>query len=152
MHRTLCRCLLFPFVAVLPLSAQMRTSPPSRLPPTLQQVTQRAGMIFSGRVTSITPIRATASDQVESVQVTFQVEQAIRGVRIGQTLSIREWAGLWSSGERYHLGEQLMLFLYAPSRIGLTSPVGGPAGRLAVDKDGRVRLSPLQAQTVRAMP
>jgi len=85
------------------------------------------------------------------VQVTFQVEQAIRGVRVGQTLSIREWTGLWSSGERYHLGERLMLFLYAPSKIGLTSPVGGPAGRFTVDKEGRVQLSRLQAQAVRVM-
>jgi hypothetical protein len=122
------------------------------LPPNLQQVTRRAGTIFAGKVTSITPIRATASDQVESVEVTFQVEQAIRGVRVGQMLSIREWAGLWSPGERYHVGERLMLFLYAASKIGLTSPVGGPAGRLAVDKDGRVQLSRLQAQGARAMP
>ncbi len=151
MHQTLCRCLLFPFVALLSLSAQIRTAPPSRVPPTLQQATQRAGTIFAGRVMSITPIRATASDRIGSVQVTFQVEQAVRGVRVGQTLSIREWAGLWSSGERYHMGERLMLFLYAPSKVGLTSPVGGPGGRLAVDREGRVRLSPLQAQAVRVI-
>jgi hypothetical protein len=151
MPRTLRRCLLVPLVAVLSLSDQTRTSPPSRLPPTLQQATQRAGTIFAGTVTSITPIRATSPDQVESVQVTFQVEQAIRGVRVGQTLSLREWTGLWSSGERYHLGERLMLFLYAPSKIGLTSPAGGPAGRFTVDKEGRVQLSRLQAQAVRVM-
>ena len=106
-------------------------------------------MIFAGTVTSIIPVRPAGSQQVESVQVTFQVEQAVRGARIGQTLTIREWAGLWSSGERYHVGERLMLFLYAPSKIGLTSPVGGPAGRFAVDRDGRVQLDPLQQRMAR---
>jgi hypothetical protein len=62
-------------------------------------------MIFAGTVTSILPVRAAGSLEMESVQVTFQVEQAVRGARIGQSLTIREWAGLWSSGERYPVGE-----------------------------------------------
>lgn len=152
MHSTLCRCLLFLCVAVLPLSGQDRTSPPVRQPPNLPQVTRRAGLIFAGTVTSITPVRATGSPQVESVQVTFHVEQAVRGARIGQSLSIREWTGLWSSGERYHVGERLMLFLYPPSKIGLTSTVGGPAGRFAVDRNGRVQLNPMQQQMARSSP
>jgi hypothetical protein len=150
MHSTLCRCLLILFL-VLPLSAQV---PPSRtlpLPPSLRQITQRAGTIFAGKVTSITPVRAIASDQIESVQVTFQVEQAIRGARMGQTLTIREWAGLWSWGERYQVGERLMLFLYSPSKIGLTSPVAGSAGRFRIGKDGQIQLSPQQAQTAPVM-
>ena len=70
------------------------------------------------------------------MQITFRVEQAIRGTRAGQILTIREWAGLWNSGERYHVGERLLLFLYSPSTLGLTSPVGGAAGRFAVDSGG----------------
>jgi hypothetical protein len=152
MHSTLCRCLLFLCVPALPLSAQDRTSPPLRRPPDLPQVTRRAGMIFAGTVTSILPVRAPGSLQMESVQVTFQVEQAVRGARIGQSLTIREWAGLWSSGERYRVGERLMLFLYPPSKLGLTSPVGGPAGRFVIDRNGRVQLNPLQQQGARIVP
>jgi hypothetical protein len=70
------------------------------------------------------------------MQITFRVEQAIRGTRAGQILPIREWAGLWNSGEPYHVGERLLLFLNSPSTLGLTSPVGGAAGRFAVDSSG----------------
>jgi hypothetical protein len=104
----------------------------------------QAGAIFAGRVISIEPVRIASSEQVASVQITFQVEQAIRGVRAGQTLSFREWAGLWSRGERYRVGERMMLFLYAPSVLGLTSPVGGAAGRFAVDGKDRFVLSDAQ--------
>jgi hypothetical protein len=45
-----------------------------------------------------------------------------------------------------------MLFLYAPSALGLTSPVGGRLGQFAVDRDGRVVLSPGQQQAVRVSP
>ena len=74
------------------------------------------------------------------MQITFRVEQAIRGVRNGQVLAIREWAGLWNSGDRYRPGERLLLFLYKPSKFGLTSPVGGPMGRFPVDSGGNVIL------------
>jgi hypothetical protein len=71
-----------------------------------------------------------------TVQITFRIEQAIRGTRAGQILTIREWAGLWNSGQRYHPGERLLLFLYSPSSLGLTSPVGGASGRFTVDSGG----------------
>jgi hypothetical protein len=138
MHRTLCRCLLFLVFPTLSISGQGRPPSPSPLPPALKQVARRAGTIFAGTVTSVTPLRLANSGQVESVQITFQIEQAIRGVGSGQQkLTIREWAGLWLSGERYRVGERLMLFLYAPSKIGLTSSVGGPPGvSRSIEKDG----------------
>ena len=77
---------------------------------------------------------------VPTVEITFKVEQAIRGTHDGQLLTIREWAGLWESGERYHSGERLLLFLYGPSKLGLTSPVGGALGRFRVDSGGNVIL------------
>ena len=64
----------------------------------------------------------------------------MRGTRAGEILSIREWAGLWNSGDRYRPGERFLLFLYSPSRLGLTSPVGGQSGRFAVDSGGSVIL------------
>lgn len=61
---------------------------------------------------------------------------------MGQSLNIREWAGLWAKGERYRTGERVLLFLYPPSRLGLTSPVGGDLGRFEIEPDG-ILLKPI---------
>ena len=72
---------------------------------------------------------------------------------MGQQLTIHEWAGLWAVGERfYRVGERLMLFLHAPSKLGLTSPVGGAAGRFSVGQGGRILLDPVQAQNLNGAP
>jgi hypothetical protein len=155
MHWSLLRCLLVLFLLAsgLTVGAQMRTALPVReLPPDLSQITQRASLIFVGQVLKIEPVRGSASDEVASVQVTCRVEQGVRGARTGETLSFREWAGLWTAGPRYRIGQRLMLFLYAPSALGLTSPVGDRAGEFAVDRDGRIVLSPAQQQAIRVSP
>jgi len=105
------------------------------------QLTRAAGTIFSGTVTAITRRPATAGQSVETVAVTFHIEQAIRGAIPGEDLTISQWIGLWSSGQRYRLGERVLLFLYPPSKLGLTSSVGGGMGRFAIDTRGRVVLS-----------
>src|SRR5205085_3757610 len=65
------------------------------------------------------------------------VKQGVRGVRSGSTYTVREWAGLWAPRQppRYRIGERALLFLYPPSRSGLTSTVGGRSGKLAVVAD-----------------
>lgn len=152
MHRPLFRCLLpvWLLLCAVPLRAQLRASVPSRVPPDLRQVARQAGIIFAGKVVSIEPLRLADSDHVASVQITFQVEQGVRGVRAGEQLTFREWAGLWSGSERYRVGQRMMLFLYAPSALGLTSPVGGPAGRMPVDQNGRILLTLAQQQSLQA--
>lgn len=114
-----------------------RPSPPALS--SLRQLNRNSGYIFDGTVLSVQ--RPEQNDTgVATVQITFRVEQAIRGTRTGQVLTIREWAGLWNSGERYRPGERLLLFLYSPGKLGLTSPVGGPLGRFHVDSAGNVGL------------
>jgi hypothetical protein len=108
----------------------------------LGQLSQKSGYIFAGTVTAVEPLAATTATQVATMRISFRVDEAIRGVRAGQTLTIREWAGLWESGERYRPGERVLLFLYPPSKLGLTSPVGGPLGRFPVDPSGHVVLDP----------
>jgi hypothetical protein len=127
--------------------------PPRRLPTPLRplpipvrpvgifQMSRAAGMIFSGRVTAIARTPTSLRQAIETVAVTFHVEHAIRGVRNGDLVTIRQWAGLWSGRERYQIGERLLLFLYPPSRLGLTSPIGGDLGRFNVDSLGWVSLS-----------
>ena len=107
---------------------------------TLRLLNRSAGYIFDGTVVSVEPVAPIDTGGVAAVQITFRVEQAFRGARFGQVLAIREWAGLWTSGERYRSGERLLLFLYSPSKLGFTSPVGGPLGRFAVDSSGNALL------------
>ena len=118
-------------------------------------------MIFSGRVVAIAPghesrrlepSRLEPSDAIATVLVTLHVDRAIRGVRNGETLTIRQWAGVWATGQHYQVGQRLLLFLYPPSRLGLTSAVGGPLGRFALDSAGRIVLSPQQLSAFRADP
>lgn len=106
----------------------------------LRQLTRSSGYIFDGTVLSVERDAQTEPGGVATVQVTFRVEQAIRGTRNRDTLTIREWAGLWTAGERYRPGERLLLFFYSPGKLGLTSPVGGPLGRMEVDSGGSVVL------------
>lgn len=117
-----------------------RRTIPLRYEARLASLTHAAGAIFSGTVMSVHRIAAKRSGEVETVEISFRVEHAIQGTQAGQRLTIREWAGLWTTGERYHVGDRLMLFLYPPSKLGLTSPVGGPEGPFALEKNGQVTI------------
>jgi hypothetical protein len=122
---------------------------PPRIPPPVRPVpsgfpllAHTAGTIFSGTVTGVVHRPATHSSAIATVAITFHVEQAIRGAAPGENLTIRQWMGVWSGGQRYRVGERVLLFLYPPSKLGLTSSVGGALGRFAVDPRGRVLLTP----------
>jgi hypothetical protein len=104
-------------------------------------VTQSSGYIFAGTVKSVQQV-APKGNGVATIEINFHVDQGVRGVRTGQMLAIREWAGLWESGESYRLGERVLLFLYPPSKLGLTSPVRGPMGRFKIGPDGQIVLDP----------
>ena len=118
------------------IGQDFRARPPVPTFSGLRPLARKAGYIFDGTVLSVQRVVQSESDHVATVQITFRVEQAMRGTRAGQLLTIREWAGLWDSGERYRPGERILLFLYPPSKLGLTSAVGGPSGRFAVDPSG----------------
>jgi hypothetical protein len=100
-----------------------------------------SGLIFSGTVTAIERRPTTNPQALETVAVTFHVENAIRGAIPGESLTISQWMGLWTSGQRYRVGEHVVLFLYPRSRLGLTSSVAGPMGRFEVDAAHRVLIS-----------
>lgn len=107
----------------------------------LSHMVHAAGMIFSGTVIRIERHPAANGQSVETVAITFQVENSIRGTTPGHRLTISEWSGLWSSGQRYRMGQRVLLFLYPRSKLGLTSVVAGPMGRFDVDQSGYVLLS-----------
>lgn len=122
-------------------AAPVRT-PPVRTPG-LNFLTSRAGLIFSGTVLSVERGTPARLNEIATVSIRFRVEQPVRGVVAGQTVSIREWGGLWIGSPRYRVGERLLLFFYPPSRLGLTSPVAD-MGRFAVDRYGYLQLSAMQ--------
>jgi hypothetical protein len=100
-------------------------------------------MIFAGTVLGSTP-PATTIDRaipasIPAVQLSFRVDRAIAGVARGQVLTIREWTGVWSSSMQRPMikGQHILIFLYPPSRLGLTSPVGGSLGQIALDANGK---------------
>lgn len=131
---------------VTPLPTPPQPRPPWRGPvspgPThLTQMVQAAGIIFSGHVTHVGRAGPVSGQAPAATTITFQVEHAMRGTVNGQSVTIREWAGLWSRGDRYRVGESVLLFLYPPSKLGLTSPVSGAMGRFAMDPRDRIILS-----------
>jgi hypothetical protein len=106
-----------------------------------QQLVRTAGIIFSGRVTAIGTAASSPGPEHAATSITFQVDHAIRGTLPNGSVTIHEWAGLWSRGEHYRVGERVLLFLYGPSKLGLTSPVAGPMGRFALDSQDRIVMS-----------
>jgi hypothetical protein len=72
-----------------------------------------------------------------AVKLRFRVDQAIAGVEQGQILTVHEWAGAWSMHRPMRSGQHILIFLYPPSRLGLTSPVGGSLGQVALDPSGK---------------
>lgn len=133
----------------LPVVAEQPTRPviPTMIPPgsTLLQhprpLTQSSGYIFAGTVKSVAKVTPKGNG-VATVEINFHIDQGLRGVQTGQMLAIHEWSGLWESGESYRSGERVLLFLYPPSKLGLTSLVQGAMGRFKIGPDGRVAFDP----------
>ncbi|MGD1216325.1 MAG: hypothetical protein ABR861_15200 [Terriglobales bacterium] len=111
------------------------------LGPQWKQLSRRAGMIFAGTVLAAAPPTAATDRAVPAVtpavQLSFRVDRAIAGVERGQVLTIHEWAGAWSMHRPMSSGQHILIFLYPPSRLGLTSPVGGSLGQVALDPSGK---------------
>ncbi len=128
------------FPCLPPADAQADRSTTKSFSDDFRQTVRKSGLVFDGTVTAIE--RDTGTGNIpQTYRISFRVNQGLRGVRTGATLTIREWAGLWVSEPgaggpthrpRYRLGERAVLFLYPASRTGLTSPVGGMKGKLAV--------------------
>jgi len=108
----------------------------------LEEMTARAATIFSGRVVGI----RHEHDELLGIGVTFatfRVDQAVKG-RLGTTVELK-FLGGGESGQglagmpTFRVGEEVVLFLYGTSRLGLTSPVGLGQGKFTVvtDKHGR---------------
>ena len=111
------------------------------LGPEWKQLSRRAGMIFAGTVLAAAPQSAgtdrAVSGTTPTVQLSFHVDLAIAGVERGQVLTIHEWAGAWCLHRPMSKGQHILIFLYPLSRLGLTSPVAGSLGQIALDPSGK---------------
>jgi len=113
------------------------------LGPQWRKIAHAAGMVFSGTVMSVEapPARAQA---VPAIQIKLRVDRAIAGVKAGEVLTIREWAGAWSMHRPMRAGQHVLLLLYPPSSLGLTSPVSGARSQIALDASGTRLAAPLK--------
>ncbi len=110
-----------------------------------KQLSRRAGMIFAGTVLSTTPQAVNTQPRAigrpagatPAIELRFRIDEAIAGVDPGQVLTIHEWTGAWSMHRPMSKGQHILIFLYPPSRLSLTSPVGGPLGQIALDSTGK---------------
>jgi hypothetical protein len=123
---------------------------------TFEALTQRAAIIFAGRVVKIEfpgePQLEEKSETDSFVQITFQVDDGIRGAKSGDLITIQEWTGLWggkaAAAQRYRVGEKVLIFYHRPNAAGITSPVGGTAGRFPIAGRDLIRLTPQRSQTL----
>jgi hypothetical protein len=118
-------------------SSLVEVPSPPRLPISWP-ILRDSAKIFSGTVLRVEHRNSDSSSALATTRIVFRVDEGIRNVRRGQVVEVKEWAGLWQSGEHYHRGERVLLFLYPASKLGLTSPVGSRSGRFRVDRAGRV--------------
>jgi len=130
------------FLASIASSAEPPLPRKGPVIPNLPQLARKSGYIFSGTVKRVERITPAAASVVPVMRITFHVDKGYLGVRSGQELQVHEYAGLWQAGETYRPGERLLLFLYPPSRLGLTSAVGAMGGRFAVEPGGIIIVDP----------
>jgi hypothetical protein len=110
----------------------------------LHTMLRQAGVIFAGRVIAVRRdsgigigIGVGNSGATGVVEIDFAVDDAIRGVG-GGTYTLREWAGLWATGDApFRVGQRFLMLLHAPGPAGLSSPVGGEDGAIPIRGSGQ---------------
>ncbi len=135
------------FFLLLPAAASFLEASQVR-PVDLDQMTRRAARIFSGRCLH-SRIEHDLALGREVVVSTFQVQRAVKGVE-GRTITVRMLAApSAAAGDEapgvpsFRKGDEVVLFLYGDSPMGLTSPVGLGQGRFRVFKDKQGRRAAL---------
>jgi hypothetical protein len=111
------------------------------LPFDLSQMTARSQRIVRGRVASARVEKHPQYKNLNTVVVTFQVEESLKGAP-ASTITFRQF--LWDlrdleDAAGYRRGQELLLFLHPVSAAGLTSPAGLEQGRFRVLRDAAGR-------------
>jgi hypothetical protein len=138
-------------VLIMAVSSWAQSPPLSNGALAQEKLVLPAGIIFAGQVLRIEPMKS-ADGTPASIRIQFRVEQAVRGCNAGETIEIAEWAELWGRGDRYRVGQHVLLFLYPRNEAGLTSPVAGDLGSFVAGASGLWRVTPQQAAVLTATP
>jgi hypothetical protein len=109
------------------------------VPRDLGQMSERAADIFRGTVISARVEKHPELTNLDTVVVTLRVRETVKGDARG-TFIFRQY--IWDIRDRwdaagYRKGQDLLLVLNAPTRYGLTSPVGIEQGRFRISPDGK---------------
>jgi hypothetical protein len=114
-------------------------------PVNLEQMTERAARIFSGTCVE-TSVETDPTLGMRVTLATFDVDQVVKGA-VGERVTVKFLGGASASGSGFEvagmpdlqIGEEVVLFLYGESKLGLSSPVGLGQGKFTIhrDKQGR---------------
>ena len=105
------------------------TVPQASISAELQSLAGAAQTIFVGQIVAVQRSKSV-------VEVSFRVERPVTGL-VGQTFTMREWAGLWAPGtQRYAVGQRVLAFVHGASGAGFSSPVHGAEGLVPVVVQG----------------
>lgn len=107
------------------------------LPQNLDEMTDRARDIVRGTVVSAHVEKHPELSNLHTVVVTLQVGETLKG-GARETYTFRQY--IWDIRDRhdaagYRKGQELLLLMNAPSRYGLSSPVGIGQGRFRIERD-----------------
>ncbi len=111
----------------------------------ISEMVQGSNRVFHGRCLSAREI--THNNGLPIVEYTFLVTEGLKGTVAGEKVVFRQVQGFGARGFRiaglpvFTKDQELVLFLAADSRIGLTSPIGLSQGAFSVFEDPRGRLT-----------
>jgi hypothetical protein len=115
----------------------------------LAEMTDSAGTIVHARILDLRFEPHPNYPNINTLKVTAEVLENIRGAS-ARRITFREFAGraqvigkrVHNLQSSYRVGQEIVIFLYPPSKAGFTSPVGGPQGKFEVIRQGdQVRVS-----------
>ncbi len=119
----------------------------------LAEMTSHAGRIIHGRVVDV---RASVHPQQPRMAVTLIKLQVIEMLKGGAAHEVTFMQYGTSTQQyvahlpKYSVGEEVVLFLYPESKLGLTSPVGQGQGKFVVRNDSRSGQRVLQNEQLNA--
>lgn len=137
-HSALHRSLVLATFAGAALGLFRESATAQSRPVNLERLVNDAGIIFSGTVVNIVTGEKDPSMNLYTTYYTFTVQEALFGVK-ADTVTIKQYGGE-SEGRSYYppgvprfeRGESVVVFLYPPSRIGMTSAVAKDQGKFLV--------------------
>lgn len=133
--------------ALVALAACLLTAPAfaqrgaMTVPRNLDQLTDRATDIVRGTVVEAHVEKHPELTSLDTVVVTLRLKDTLKGEARG-TYTFRQY--LWDPRDAYDAagyrkGQDLLLLMIAPSKLGLSSPAGMGQGRFRITRDGTGR-------------